>query len=101
MANGKIFEKAKSISDILSCLSSPTRLIITCMLIDGEKNVTEILEKIGTTKGNISQHLKILTLNKVLENRREGNKIFYYIKDKRIISIVSNLKKLYCPDFKI
>ncbi|MEW6012254.1 MAG: ArsR family transcriptional regulator, partial [Elusimicrobiota bacterium] len=53
MANGKIFEKAKSISDILSCLSSPTRLIITCMLIDGEKNVTEILEKIGTTKGNI------------------------------------------------
>lgn len=101
MKGNKIFEKAKSISQVLYSLSSPTRLIITCMLIDGEKNVTEILEKIGTTKGNISQHLKILTLNGILENRREGNKIFYYIKDKRIINIVSNLKKLYCPDLKI
>ena len=101
MRNSVLFKKANSLSKILQSLSSPTRLIITCMLIDGEKNVTEILEKIGTTKGNISQHLKILSLNGILENRREGNKIFYYIKDKRIINIVSNLKKLYCPDLKI
>ncbi len=101
MRKNHIYQKAQSISKILSSLSTPTRLMITCMLINGEKNVSEILEKIGTTKGNISQHLKILTLNGILESRRDGNKMFYYLKDKRIIKIVSTLKELYCPDFKI
>lgn len=93
-------QKAKKISKILDSLSSPTRLLITCMLIEGEKNVSEILEKTGTTKGNISQHLRILSGNGILDNRREGNKIFYSIKDRKVIEVVSNLKKLYCPDFE-
>lgn len=98
--NQKAIEKAKKISVILDSLASPTRLMITCMLIGGEKNVTEILEKIGTTKGNISQHLRILTSNGILENRRDGNKIFYAIKDKKVTEVVAHLKKLYCPDFE-
>ncbi|MEF3280592.1 MAG: metalloregulator ArsR/SmtB family transcription factor [Elusimicrobiota bacterium] len=93
-----IFEKAKKISRILDCISSPIRLMILCMLIEGEKNVSEILEKIGTTKGNMSQHLRILTENALLDNRREGNKVFYFIKDKKITRILSEIKNLYCPD---
>ncbi len=95
-----IFKKAKEVSKVLNCLSSPTRLMIVCILIDGEKNGSEILEKIGTTKGNISQHLGVLMENELLENRRDGNRIFYSIKDKRIIKIVSGIRKLYCPNFK-
>ncbi len=97
--NSKALEKARKISVILDSLSSPTRLMITCMLIKGEKNVTEILANIGTSKGNISQHLRILSSNGILDSRRDGNKIFYFIKDDKISKVVAHLKNLYCPDF--
>lgn len=85
---------AKRASRILECLSSPIRLLIVCSLIDGAKNVSAFTSKIGTTKGNISQHLRILEDNGILESEKKGNKVFYSIKNKKIIKLIKEIKKI-------
>lgn len=92
--------QAENVCRILTCISHPTRLLIVCMLLKSEMFVMEIVEKLGTTKGNISQHLKILLSNGLIRKRKSANKIYYSICDKNIEHVVSNLKSLYCNDFE-
>ncbi len=87
-------ENADYITKLLECLSFPVRLMIICSLVEGEKNVGNFSAKIPTTKGNISQHLKILEKNNILKRRRAGNKIFYSISNKKIVKLIKEIKKI-------
>jgi DNA-binding transcriptional ArsR family regulator len=91
---------AKRASRILECLSSPVRLLIVCSLIDGAKNVSAFSSKIGTTKGNISQHLRILEDNGILESEKRGNMVFYSIKNRKVINLIKEIKKI-CSEEKL
>ncbi|MGC8926726.1 MAG: ArsR/SmtB family transcription factor [Myxococcota bacterium] len=87
-------EDAKRVAKIINALSSPIRLLIVCKLIDGEKSVGELVEMTGTTMGNISQHLRILEDNGILISNKDGNKVFYSIKNRRIIKLIKGIKEL-------
>jgi ArsR family transcriptional regulator len=77
----EVFELA---AELFRVLSAPMRLKIISCLCDGEKNVSYLLSKIGTTQPNMSQHLNTLYQNGVLGKRREGVQIYYRIVDPRI-----------------
>jgi len=98
--NKENLKSAKFVSDVFSLLSSPTRLLIVCFLLDGKKNVSEIIKHIGTTKGNISQHLNLLERSGILISEKIGNKVYYQIADKKIKNLISYVKKLYCAKIK-
>lgn len=85
---------AKQVARILNCLASPARLMIICSLIDGEKNVTQFAEILGTTMGNISQHLRMLESNGIIEGRREGNKVYYRIISRDVVRLIKEIKKI-------
>lgn len=93
--------KAGELAKILQCIAHPLRLLIICMLSRKELFVGEIIDSLGTTKGNISQHLRILADNGLVARRRDGNKIIYYIKDEKLVKLLDTMKKLYCPKFKL
>ena len=97
----KHLRKATEISRLLSCLSQPLRLMIICMLLKREMYVHEIIDELGTTKGNISQHLRVLSDRGLIESRRTGSRIFYRIADPGIARFIDSLKSIYCPDFDI
>ncbi len=86
---------------MLSCIAHPSRLMIICMLLKREMFVQELIEKLGTTKGNISQHLRVLADRELIQKRRDGNRIFYSIKDPKLAELIARIKKLYCPHFEI
>lgn len=93
--------KADGIAGMLSCIAHPSRLMIICMLLKREMFVHELIEKLGTSKGNISQHLRVLADRGLIQKRRDGNRIFYSIKDPNLADLIARIKKLYCPDFNI
>ena len=96
-----MFAKAEGIAGMLSCIAHPYRLMIICMLIKREMFVNELMEKLGTTKGNISQHLRVMTDRGLIQKRRDGNRIFYSVKDPNLAELIGKVKKLYCPNFEI
>ena len=77
----EVFELA---AELFRVLSAPMRLKIISCLRDGEKNVSYLLRKIGTTQPNMSQHLNTLYQNGVLGKRRDGVQMYYRIIDPRV-----------------
>lgn len=92
---------AQKLARTLRHIAHPLRLLIICMLARREMFVGEILDSLGTTKGNISQHLRILADNGLITSRRDGNKIIYSIKDAKLVKLLDAMKRLYCPGFNV
>ncbi|HAT72293.1 MAG TPA: transcriptional regulator [Elusimicrobia bacterium] len=99
--NKAMLTKAGDIAGMLSCIAHPSRLMIICMLLKREMFVQEVMDRLGTTKGNISQHLRVLADRGLIQKRRDGNRIFYSIKDPKLADLIARIKTLYCPNFDI
>ena len=68
---------AHDASVFLKALAHEARLLILCLLIEGEKSVTEIEEILSLRQPAISQQLARLRADGLVETRREGKNIFY------------------------
>ena len=68
-------------------LAEPMRLRLLKALFDGEKNVTGLVAMLGSTQSNISRHLQTLTAAGILDRRKEGLEVYYFITDRSIYSL--------------
>jgi len=85
MKNRSLSDEAlQMISHRFAVLAEPMRLRLVHALFDGEKNVTQLVEAVGSTQANISRHLQTLTAAGVLGRRKEGLQVFYSIADPSI-----------------
>jgi ArsR family transcriptional regulator len=80
----------------LKALSHPIRLKILCILGYEEVSVQDIVERIGTSQSNISQHLAILRDKGILTTRKDANRVLYHIGDKRMLNLFSMMRELFC-----
>lgn len=65
-------------------LAEPMRLRLIQALLEGEKNVTELVAATGGTQANVSRHLQTLFGAHILGRRKEGLQVFYRISDPTI-----------------
>ena len=79
----------KSLGEFFNVLSNPSRIKILTMLKNTEMDVNEIHKSLEISQSLTSQHLKLLKLNGLVEERREGKHVFYRLKDRKIINIVT------------
>jgi len=77
--------------ELLKALADDTRFKIVGYLLEGEKCVCEIFPYVKRTQSTVSIHLGHLEDAGVLESRRDGKKIFYKIKDKRVCDVFKAL----------
>lgn len=76
---------------LLKALADATRLRIVELLLDGEKCVCEIFPTVKRTQSTVSIQLAKLRKSGIVESRREGKKIFYKIRDKRVHAVLRPL----------
>jgi ArsR family transcriptional regulator, virulence genes transcriptional regulator len=92
-----MLEKLKETADLLKVISNENRLAIVCHLIEKPMTVSELHEKLNhVTQPALSQHLAVLKMNRILDSKKSGLTITYFIQDKRIISVIECLKSNYC-----
>jgi len=77
--------------ELLKALADDTRFKIIEYLLESEKCVCEIFPYVKRTQSTVSIHLGNLEKTGVLESRREGKRIFYRIKDKRVFDVIKAL----------
>jgi DNA-binding transcriptional ArsR family regulator len=80
----------------LKSIAHPLRLKILCVLGDQEACVQEIVEAVGTSQSNISQHLAILREKGVLVTRKDANRVYYRVGDQRTLQLVSMMREVFC-----
>lgn len=83
-------------ANLLKVLSHPIRLKIICQLGHEEKTVQQLIDTVGTTQSNVSQHLSIMREKKVLQFRKNATQVFYKVSEKTAIDLVQLLKQIYC-----
>ena len=76
---------------LLNALSDETRIKIVQYLMSGEQCACSIYPFVGKAQSTVSQHLKILEEAGVLESRRVGINIWYKLKSKEAVQIMSLL----------
>jgi len=85
--------------------SSPQRLMILECLKAGELTNGDIVKKLGSPKANISQHLTLMKMMRIVKTRREGTNIYFRIANRKLIDaccmMQDALKQLMknVPDF--
>ena len=83
-------------SKALKAMGHPLRLKILCVLADQELPVMEIVQQVGTTQSNVSQHIDILRAKEIVESRREGSKILCRVKDPELLNLMEAMQKTFC-----
>ena len=83
-------------SRCLKAMSHPLRLKILCVLGDKSISVQDIVDQVGTSQSNISQNLAILRDKGILDFKKDANRVFYYIDDKRVINLIEMMRKVFC-----
>ncbi|KXJ49929.1 MAG: metalloregulator ArsR/SmtB family transcription factor [Cycloclasticus sp.] len=83
-------------AELLKVLSHPIRLKIICELGHDEKTVQQLINLVGSTQSNVSQHLAIMRNNGVLQHRKNATQVLYSVAEKAAIHLVQLLKKIYC-----
>jgi len=89
-------EDIRQASRAIKAMAHPLRLKILCVLGEQEISVQDIVEQVGTSQSNISQHLAILRDKGVLSTRKEANRVFYRIGDLRTLKLVSMMREVFC-----
>ena len=82
----------------LKAMSHPLRLKILCTLADQELSVQEIVDAVGTSQSNISQHLAILRDKGIIASRKNANRVFYRVGDSRILKLIDMMRQAFCPN---
>lgn len=89
---------ATEASQFLKALAHPSRLLILCNLVDGERTAGELADRIGISKPNLSQHLTKLKEQGFVANRRSATTLHYRIADVRTEAIIRLLYEMFCAN---
>lgn len=82
----------------LKAMSHPLRLKILCVLGTESISVQDIVEQVGTSQSNISQHLAILREKDILGYKKEANRVYYFIDDERMLQLIRMMRDVFCTN---
>jgi ArsR family transcriptional regulator len=73
-------------------LSNATRFKMTELLLEGEKSVGELVEVVGVSQGQVSNHLACLKWCGYVSSRQNGKYVLYRVTDERVRTVMQLVK---------
>jgi DNA-binding transcriptional ArsR family regulator len=92
----EMLANARDAAGFLKALSHEARLVILCLLIEGEKSVGEIEEMLQLRQPAVSQQLARLRADELVETRRDGKNIYYSLARPEVREVIEALHKAFC-----
>ena len=89
-------KNARAASHFLKALSNHNRLLLLCLLGEGEKTVTELEAALGLRQPAISQQLARLRAEGLIAGRRDGKSIHYRLASEEARRVMLLLYELFC-----
>lgn len=96
LAADAMLDNARKASGFLKALSHESRLVILCLLLDGEKTVTQLGEILQLRQAAVSQQLARLRTDDLVEARRNGKSVYYSVARPEVIEVISALDRAFC-----
>ena len=84
---------------VFQALAHPTRIAMVELLRDeGEVAVSRIYERLGLEQANASQHLAVLRSKHVVTGRKDGNQVFYSLRDPILGRVLDLMRQYFYAD---
>jgi DNA-binding transcriptional ArsR family regulator len=87
---------AKRASDFLKALAHESRLMILCILAEGEKSVSELEDLLNLRQPTVSQQLARLRANGLVSARRDGKAIYYKLASAEARVVIGAIYDVFC-----
>lgn len=81
---------------LLKGLANESRLMIMCVLTEGELSVGQLNQRISLSQSALSQHLAVLREQGLVKTRRESQTIYYRLADSPAMNVIGLLHEVYC-----
>ncbi len=99
----RVFEYTIEVSDslrrfkaeVFQALAHPTRIAIVELLRDGPLPAGKLIERLGIEQANASQHLSVLRSKQIVVNRKEGNQVFYSLRDPILSEVLDTMRRYF------
>jgi ArsR family transcriptional regulator len=82
-------------AEIFQGLAHPSRIAIVECLRAGEVTAGQLIARLGLEQANASQHLAVLRSKQIVTARKEGNQVFYSLRDPVLIEVLDILKRYF------
>jgi DNA-binding transcriptional ArsR family regulator len=81
---------------IFQALAHPTRIALVEQLQHGSSlSVGQLCDRVGIEQANASQHLAVLRNRHIVQTRKEGNQIFYSLRDPLLGKLLEVLRQYF------
>jgi DNA-binding transcriptional ArsR family regulator len=92
----ELMRNARRASDFLKALSHENRLLLLCLLSEGERSVGELENILSMRQSAVSQQLARLRLDGLVSARREGKAVFYSIANENVRRMIEVVYDIFC-----
>lgn len=82
-------------ASVFHALAHPTRIAVIEVLKEGELSAGAIQERLSVEQANLSQHLAILRSHQLVTNRKEGNQVFYSLRNPVLIEVLDIMRRYF------
>lgn len=83
-------------AQLLKALANEKRLLVLCMLAEGERSVGELNAMLDLSQSALSQHLAVLREEGLVDTRREAQTIYYSVTPGPALEVIRTLHGIYC-----
>lgn len=90
--------QAEAVTAFLKGLANPQRLLILCLLLEGERNVGELIAATGIAQTSMSQHLARLRAEGIVAVRRDHRALYYRIEEPLTRQVLDILHARFCGE---
>ena len=94
-------EHIETAARALKAISHPLRLKILCVIGDQEACVQEIVDAVGTSQSNISQHLAILQRDGLVRRYREDGHVLWEVVNPRLREACELIDEIMGPELAL
>lgn len=88
--------QAAEAAALMKALSNPNRLMILCVLSEGEMPVGELNQRVPLSQSGLSQQLAILRREGLVTARREAQSVRYALAPTNALRVIELLHDMYC-----
>ena len=82
-------------AEFFKALAHPLRIRILDSLREGELGVNELCARLKVEQSNLSQQLAVLRSRNLVAGRKEGNNVYYSVRDREIFRLLDVAKSIF------
>lgn len=81
-------------AELFKALAHPARIRVLEILVDRPRSVGELADEVGLEISHLSQQLAVLRRAGVVDTRRDGNTVYYSLRDPRMAALLTLARRM-------